>query len=65
MKGGFRTRQLSRAAEVIPVKGAFRIRSLKRERMPAKREQAIVKPPAGGKMRFKQSRFEHMASIPS
>ena len=32
--------------------------------MPAKKEQAIVKPPAGGKMRFKQSRFEHMASIP-
>ncbi len=31
--------------------------------MPAK-EQAIVKPPAGGKMRFKQSRFEHLASVP-
>ena len=32
--------------------------------MPAKKEQAIVKPPAGGKMRFKQSRFEHLASVP-
>ena len=32
--------------------------------MPAKKEQATVKPPAGGKMRFKQSRFEHLASVP-
>ena len=28
------------------------------------REQAIVKPPKGGNMRFKQSRFEHLASLP-
>ena len=32
--------------------------------MPAKREQALVHPPSGGKMRFKQSRFEHLASVP-
>ena len=31
--------------------------------MPAK-EQALVRPPAGGKMRFRQSRFEHLASVP-
>ena len=28
------------------------------------REQAIVKPPSGGKMIFKQSRFEHLATVP-
>ena len=31
--------------------------------MPAK-DQAIVRPPKGGKMLFKQSRFEHLAPIP-
>ena len=31
--------------------------------MPAK-DQAIVHPPKGGKMIYKQSRFEHLASVP-
>ena len=31
--------------------------------MPAK-EQALVKPPSGDKMRFRQSRFEHLGSVP-
>ena len=32
--------------------------------MPGKRDQALVVPPKGGKMIYKQSRFEHMASVP-
>ena len=33
--------------------------------MPAKdKDQALVKPPKGGKMIYKQSRFEHLASVP-
>ena len=31
---------------------------------PKKREQAIVHPPSGGKMNYKQSRFEHLPSVP-
>ena len=31
---------------------------------PKKKEQAIVHPPSGGKMIFKQSRFEHLPSVP-
>ena len=31
--------------------------------MPVK-DQAIVRPPKGGKMNFKQSRFEHLAPVP-
>ena len=31
---------------------------------PRPKEQAIVKPPAGGKMIYKQSRFEHLATVP-
>ena len=29
-----------------------------------KKEQALVHPPSGGKMRFKQSRFEHLPTVP-
>ena len=29
-----------------------------------KKEQALVRPPAGGRMRFKQSRFEHLPTVP-
>ena len=32
--------------------------------MPPKKEQALVHPPSGGKMIFKQSRFEHLPSVP-
>ena len=28
------------------------------------KDQASVRPPKGGKMVFKQSRFEHLASVP-
>ena len=62
--GGWRTSRLSHTISVTPSRGDRFMLLFFKGSMKNKREQALVHPPKGGKMHYRQSRFSHLAPVP-